>query len=128
MISSMSQTSLFPDKSQEALSNVGSQGAWGVGGPHGSQGAGDGMSIRWLQGAPYSMGTGQGLSLQLGSQQVTHTPRKDQCGRWGLWAWKRKDIPACSQGLLWRGEGRIRERSLVSFLFFLLFSHFPLSI
>lgn len=63
VISSMSQTSLFPDKSQETLSNVGSQGAWGVGGPHGSQGAGDGVSIRWLQGAPYSMGTGQGHSL-----------------------------------------------------------------
>lgn len=64
MISSMSQTSLFPDKSQETLSNVGSQGAWGVGGPHGSQGAGDGMSVRWLQGAPYSMGTGQDSSAR----------------------------------------------------------------
>lgn len=46
---SMSPTSPFPDKSQETLSNVGSQGAWGTGGPHRSQGPGAGESIRRLQ-------------------------------------------------------------------------------
>lgn len=61
------------------------------------------------KGPPPPWGLGKATFFWPGSQQVTHTPRKDHCGRWGLWAWKRKDIPACSQGLLWRGEGRIRD-------------------
>ena len=62
MILSMSQTSPVPDKSQETLSNVGSQGAWGAGGPHISQGAGGNFK------GPHALqGTGQATLFQPGS-------------------------------------------------------------
>lgn len=125
MILSMSRTSPIPDKSQETLSDVGSQGAWGARGPHVSQGAGGSMSIRRLRGAPACWDWMRPLSS---SQACDSTNPGGVSAADGALGMKTDKIHQKAPKDYLREGCWVMGNFLASFLFFLVFPRFTLSL